>query len=120
MGGSCLQTPAEHEPAHRATPPMDMPYGRGPSHNVYKDSDSDPDTPYTIKEDYAQYTIREGFSPSVASRRGRAGVRRVDACTGGEDKYRGEGAAVPPPSGSTRTPGSSGMAGIRDGKVVCN
>ena len=37
----------------------------------------------------------------------------------GEDEYRGEG-AVPPPPSSTRTPGSSGMAGFRDGKVVSN
>ena len=60
------------------------------------------------------------FSPSMDSRRGRAGVRGVGACTGvREDKHREEG-AVPPPPGSTWTPGLAGLAGFRDGKVVSN
>ena len=54
---------------------------------------------------------RKGFSPNVASRRGCAGVRRVGACTGGRTNIEGRGQCPPP--GTTRTPGSPGMAGVR-------
>ena len=57
---------------------------------------------------------------------GRAGVRRVGACTGTRGgrgtniKYRGEGAVCPraPPPDITRTPGSPGVSGVQSASGV--